>query len=116
MRNSIIKSFATGIAVCAATIAGIVFAARAAAVPVDDIDMSEEAIAYATQYNQYICGALLANPTNSGVVRVLEMIYNDGWTNYESGAILGYAVMSECPSEWDVLERFVSTPLPAEVA
>lgn len=106
MRNSIIKSFATGIAVCAATIAGIVFATRAEAAPVDDIDMSEEAIAYADQFNQYICGALIANPTNGGVIRVLEMIYNDGWTNYESGAILGYAVMVECPSEWDVLEQF----------
>ena len=111
MRNSTIKAFATGMAVCAAVVAGVAFAARASAVPVDDVDMSQQAINYVHEYKQYICGAIMGNPTPSGVVSALRLVANDGWNAYESGTIVGYAVADACPSVWPVLEEFVaSTP------
>jgi hypothetical protein len=113
MRNSTIKAFATGMAVCAAIIAGIAFAAKATAVPVGDVDMSETAISYADSYKEYICGALLANPTPAGVITVLKMVNRDGWSAYDSGAIVGYAVMEACPAQWPVLEQFVAAVSPA---
>lgn len=116
MRNSTFKAFTTGCAITASMFAGIIFAGKAHAVPVGDVEMSEQAINYATQYEQAICGAIIANPTNSGVIRVLMMVAADGWTGYESGTIVGYAVQDACPSQWPVLEQFVADVQAAEMA
>ncbi|MFM8798734.1 MAG: hypothetical protein ACKODT_07240 [Fluviibacter sp.] len=71
--------------------------------------MSDEAISYAEQYEQYICGSIMGNPTVSGVMHTLVMVSNDGWGGYDSGAIVGYAVQDACPSQWPVLEMFVAS-------
>lgn len=104
MRNSTIKSFAYGVALTASAIAGLVFAAKASA---DFEELSAEQNTYVNQFEQYICGSVIGNPSPRGVYNTLQMVVNDGWTGYEAGEIVAAAVIDACPAQLPVLQDFI---------
>lgn len=65
-------------------------------------------IAYAILFEEAICGAIIVNPTDSGVSATISLIRESGWTAWQAGEILVMAVTDACPNQLPVLQRFAN--------
>lgn len=83
----------------------VVFAASAKATP----NVSDDVIDYAVRYGAgAVCPVLSEHHTVNGVMGVLLAIRDDGFSDYETGQIVGLSVAEYCPENQPLLDRFIA--------
>lgn len=92
-----IRSLSFGIVVGALITAGTFVASEAHA------DVTSRDVA---RYAVEICGALDEDPSVATVVGLGLALGSEGYSGYDSGTIIGSAVMQRCPEYEPVLRRF----------
>ena len=74
-----------------------------------DPGVSDSVIDYAATYGAgAVCPVLDDHHTVNGVLGVLRGIQNDGFSEYESGQIVGMSVAEYCPRNRPLLREFVN--------
>ena len=91
------KVFAAGIMTGALIVAGTIVAAPGKA----DVTANDVAV-----YAVAVCGALDDDPSVATVVGLGLALGSEGYSGYDSGTIIGLAVMQRCPEYEPVLRRF----------
>ena len=91
------KVFAAGIMTGALIVAGTIVAAPGKA-DVTSNDVAKYAVA--------VCGALDEDASVATVVALGLALGDQGYSGYDSGTIIGLAVMTRCPEYEPVLRRF----------
>jgi hypothetical protein len=64
-------------------------------------------------YDETICAELDADPTVSTIVMIGLALGEQGYTGYESGRIVGTAVIEDCQQHIDLMRRFADMYAPS---
>lgn len=105
-RAAILDGLAVGLLMTIMGALGVVlFAASAKADP----NVSDDVIDYAVRYGAgAVCPVLSEHHTVNGVMGVLLAIRDDGFSDYETGQIVGLSVAEYCPENQPLLDRFIA--------
>ena len=104
-RAAILDGLAVGLLMTIMGALGVVlFAASAKA---DNV--SDDVLKYTVRYGAgAVCPVLSEHHTVNGVMGVLLAIRDDGFSDYETGQIVGLSVAEYCPENQPLLDRFIA--------
>lgn len=99
IRPNTIRGYAYGVLTGTVLTAGIIAAAPAKADVSDDV---------AGKYAPIVCEVLAETPSVDGVFGIGLALMGQGWTPHESGEIVGWSVVHQCPRYIPILKAFIA--------